>query len=101
MEFQRSILYISLLLVVFLLWQSWQEDYASDTSYSDQHDLNVEKSADTQGDVYASDKEQLPDVSYQKKQPIPSGEYIFVKTHKQVLNISLQGGSITYLALPT
>lgn len=115
MNLTRFFLYTALAVITYLMLLAWQEDYPPlidngdnvvQTSNSTQQDIPA---TPTQSDIpnsapaAASDDADLPSVATSTP-PAPAANndagIVEVRTDTLVLNIDLNGGDITYLALP-
>ena len=115
MNLTRFFLYTALAVITYLMLLAWQEDYPP---LIDNGDNVVQSSNSTQQDIpatptqsdipnsapaAASDDADLPSVATSTP-PAPAANndagIVEVRTDTLVLNIDLNGGDITYLALP-
>lgn len=96
MDTQRNILWMSLIFILFLMWQAWQEDYGQPAQ------AVVANQANTSSERTASGPSELPEIQAgaaqsfapQAKPPVDSQASIKVKTDLYDLTIGLNGGDI-------
>jgi YidC/Oxa1 family membrane protein insertase len=100
MDNQRLLLYLSLVFVLFLIWQAWQEQYApksppsTQTQTKSMHESTAEQipaEPSSKADVPQT-AESLPATSKPSEQI--SGDRVRIVTDKLDLDISTQGGNI-------
>ena len=112
MENQRTLLYISLAMILFLLWSSWQQDYgpqpvqttASESSNQAASVASSNNIADVPGAAVPTPNiadapvaEGMPSMSAIPEKP--SQQRIHVTTDKLIVEIDTQGGDIKVVKL--
>jgi YidC/Oxa1 family membrane protein insertase len=99
MDNQRLLLYVSLALVLYLIWQAWQEQYGPKPSTSERVSQNEPPEISLPPREGNGDALDVPDApasvtSLPKSQPEAAGERIRVITDLLDVEISTRGGDI-------
>lgn len=109
MENQRLLVYLSLALVLFMLWQAWEQDYGSlsKTSSTPVDQMAPEAGPAPAGDIPApGDVPGVPQTGPENAPPSPAGDTPTVGTVQVVTDvieakISTRGGDLVQVKLPT
>ncbi len=115
MDSQRSLLYVALIFVCFMLWQAWVSDHAPEPSLTSAPTGNAASTAGTPPSGEAALSTDVPEAGQgqmsapAQSSPSPQtageavtvGQKIHIKTDVLDLEISTRGGDIVSAKLPT
>ena len=103
MENQRSLLYITLFFIMFLMWQAWQEDYGPKPKpvAAEVQDQSVPSAVEIDNDTPAATRAAATNSSVPNAEikEVSKGKIIKVITDVLILEIDTQGGTIRKLDL--